>query len=483
MSKKTHRHIDLSNLPTNKSGKIDWKNIKNNKIYFEYGEINGYMLLIKCLNDMVEVEYNNDNFNISTSNIRDVSFGKILNVFTKEFKVEIDTTFENNKRNITITDREYRPNVNGTQLKWYKYKCHICGYDGGWIEESHLLGKSGGCSCCYGKTVVKGINDISTTNPELVKFFVNIEDVYENTSSSHKRVEVKCADCGRVRKNKMSISEINRYNSIGCYCSDGKSYPEKFVFNIFEQLNVNFITEFSKRNECWCGKYSYDFYNPNLNMIIEAHGEQHYRDTGFKIRIEDQREIDAEKERIAIENGVKVYIQLDCRFSTKDYIKNSVLNSELIKYFNFNNVDWDKADEFATKNLIKTVCEYYERHKEDVLKKDISDKFKIDTSTLTKYLHKGNKLGWCNYSKYNEKTKIKVVETGEVFNGIRECCRFFKENYNINLNNGSVSRVLNGGSKTHKGYSFEYTTSQSYLKPKETDIILNAFGITKNEND
>ena len=38
------------------------------------------------------------------------------------------------------------------------------------IDEFHLLNRKQGCSCCSGKTVVKGINDIATTNPEIIKY-------------------------------------------------------------------------------------------------------------------------------------------------------------------------------------------------------------------------------------------------------------------------------------------------------------------------
>lgn len=53
---------------------------------------------------------------------------------------------------------------------------------------------------------------------------------------------------------------------------------------------------------------------------------------------------------------------------------------------------------------------------------------------------------------YIQKTMrpIKIVETGEVFNGISECAR------HINGNPGHIHECLNGGRHTHRGYHYEY---------------------------
>ena len=44
------------------------------------------------------------------------------------------------------------------------------------------------------------------------------------------------------------------------------------------------------------------------------------------------------------------------------YIKNNILSSELVNYFDFSNVDWLKAEEYALKNIVKEVCYYYNEH-------------------------------------------------------------------------------------------------------------------------
>lgn len=455
MSNKINKFIDLSSFYTGK--KIDWNKAIGNYVHFEYGCINGLLKIINHDKGYVLFEYENKEYKIKDYSFSKCQFGNVFNFYTNSFKVELSTHFNDNNRDLIITGMEYRSNCNGVNLKWYKYKCNKCKYEG-WIEESHLMTKQGGCSCCVGRTVVKGINDLATTHPWMIKFFCNEIDTHSNTASSHTKVKVRCPDCGRIRDKKINISEIKRYNSINCSCKDGKSYPEKFMFSIMEQLGEDFIQQLNKSDFDWCEKYKYDFYIKKLNLIIETNGIQHYEETSFKITLKEQKDIDDYKRKLALSQNISDYISLDCRYSDKEYIKNSILNSTLKNYFDLNNIDWNKADEFATKNLIKEVCEYYEKYKNIKLKKDIATNFKISVDALLKYLHKGNELGWCIYEKYNEKSRIRVIDTGDIFDGIRECCREFEIKYKVKLNNGCVSRTLNGKSKSHKGYHFEYVS-------------------------
>ena len=48
--------------------------------------------------------------------------------------------------------------------------------------------------------VIQGENDIATTHPHLVKYFVNKEDVYNYTYGSGKYVKVCCPYCGTEKR-------------------------------------------------------------------------------------------------------------------------------------------------------------------------------------------------------------------------------------------------------------------------------------------
>ena len=411
---------------------------------------------------------------------------------TKNFKINIEETFKDDKRNITIIDRKYKYYNNKTnrKFKFYKYKCNECGWDEGWIDEYNLL-KGIGCSCCKGKTVVKGINDIATTHPELIKYFVNTEDAYTHSIGNDKKVLCKCPCCGYEKE--ISISNLY-HQGISCpMCSDGFSYPEKFMINFLNQLKQNnqlndFIYQYTSKNNKWCGKYKYDFYfiKNEESYIIETHGIQHY-EVSFKKTdsktLEEEQENDKIKFELAIDNGIKLenYITIDCRKSDLEYIKNNIINSKLNEIFDLSKINWIEIGQYSEKSLVKEVCKYWYIHNNinnaGLTTKDLEKVFKLGKTTIIRYLKKGTKLGWCYYNpkeEMNKNNKINAIKNGrnlskqvEVFKdeislGIFPSCheleRQSEKLFGIVLKSGSISEVAkNGGRlKKYKGFTFKY---------------------------
>lgn len=460
------KYMNLNNLPRNKNN-IDWIKSVGCKCEFVYNDIKGTIEIIefKRLNNRtyLTIKYKSKTFDILSDNLCKCQIGGLLNKYNGNFKLEIGEKLNDEKRDILIIDREYRKDKNGKSWKYYKYKCNKDHHED-WIVESSLL-KGVGCSLCSNQIVVPGINDIATTDPWMIPYLVDKEDAYKYTSKSSKKVKVICPDCSRIKYT--LISRLQKRHSISCICSDGKSYPEKFTYNILEQLGENFICQYSKSYSDWCEDKLYDFYLTEHDFIIEVNGWQHGKDTTWKTK-EKQQEIDKFKEELALNNGINKYIQLNCYQSDKDYIKNSILNSELIDYFDFSKIDWDKADEFATKNLVKIVCEHYESHKGKMLLKDMAEYFNISYTTFNRYLTQGNKLNWCNYDKKdnykntykvinNPKIKaIKVIETGDIFESASELERRSEELYGVKFNHSHISMVCSGKQKKHKGFHFKY---------------------------
>ena len=170
----------------------------------------------------------------------------------EDFKFNIGDKFKDDKKDLIIIDREYRTTKKNHNEKWYKYKCNKCGWNEGWISEYKIEAR--GCSCCCGRTVVKGINDISTTAPWMVKFFSNKNDAYKYTCGSNKKIKTKCPDCGNEKY--MIINNLFKKGFSCNKCSDGFSYPNKFMFNVLEQLNEEFVSECSP---IWVEGKFYDF--------------------------------------------------------------------------------------------------------------------------------------------------------------------------------------------------------------------------------
>ena len=333
--RKTHRYVDLSNLPHNKAG-VDWKRCAGYDFYFEYRDIKGYLHIEDVSSKKIKVSYKGSETEIIKSEIKNVPIGKLLGTYASDFKIDIGEHIKDDKRDMIITDKEVRINKKGWKFRWYKYKCNKCGWTEGWIDEYHLL-EGKGCSCCSKRVVVRGINDISTTDSWMVELFENEKDAYENTYQSEKYKNFECPDCGRIIKRR--ISDTYKIHGVGCICSDGKSYPEKFMNNVLIQLKLNVINQYNKSYAKWCKNYLYDFYLPDYNIIIETHGEQHYKKSQFRRTIEEQKNIDKDKKELALKNNISSYIEIDCRESSINWIRNSILNSDINKKFDLSKVD------------------------------------------------------------------------------------------------------------------------------------------------
>lgn len=488
-------YIDLTNLYTNNLG-IDWDKSIGINIGFKYENIIGHFNIEEYIRDKqnVVIKYNNNKFLIKTSDILKCYLGRIVGLRTSDFKIKIGQTFKDNKRDITITDREYIKDRKGRIWKGYKYKCNKCGFDCGehykngeysnkhWTEEGNLL-KGSGCACCSNSIItVEGINDIPTTAPWMVKYFQGgYDEAKKYSKGSNQNIYPICPDCNTIKKSKMIINNIYKRHSIGCdKCGDGLSYPEKFVYSVLKQLGVEFETQYSPE---WADNKKYDFYFElnNKKYIIETHGRQHY-ENGFKNiggrTLKEEQNNDIYKEKIALKNGIKKYIQLDCKESNIEYIKNSILNSEINNIFNLNSIDWSKCEEFAVGNLCREVCEYRAIHK-NMSANDIGNLFNIGRQTIRKYLKIGDNLKWCSYNADDEMIKNAYKNGGmnkktvEIFKddislGVFESCheleRQSEKLFDIRLGSDAISKVANNKKPQYKGFTFKYIDKEDCLE-------------------
>ena len=332
------------------------------------------------------------------------------------------------------------------------------------MESSLLSGI--GCSCCAGKTAVLGINTIWDADRWLCSLGVSEEDAKQHTRGSNKKVTVTCPHCGKTKD--INIYTIYNRKSIGCTCGDGIKYPEKFMINVLEQLDIEYIFQLTKTTFDWCEDKRYDFYIPSLNTIIETHGMQHYEDCWGKAK--DVQENDRIKYELALQNGIKDgdYVVIDCRYSDAEWIKNSILNSKLNELFDLSEIDWIECGKKAQKNLVKEVCDYWNNKEEWETTKTLAEIFGLSKVTIFEYLKKGAELGWCEYDAKEEKIKNGKANGKRVvmydldgsfiaeYPSTKELARRFFAETGIKLNDSAISLVCNGKQKHHKGYTFKY---------------------------
>lgn len=403
------------------------------------------------------------------------------------YKYNIGQLIKTDSKEIIITNRkvEYVDAKNRKRkrmYKYYQYKCNKCGFDCGehykngqlkdeyWIEESNFDKPNSMCVSCNGNVVVRGFNGIYDTHLYLSKMFKNKEESYKYTVGSGVKVDVICPSCN-VEKN-IRIDDLYK-QGIGCACfSNGSTYPEKFLFFILKILGLDFKKEASKNTFSWISdKKRYDFYIPSLNMIIETHGIQHYEQTnrnGDKTRtLKEEQENDKLKRELALENGIEHYIELDCRKSDMEWIKNSIMNSKLDELFDLSKVDWDEIDNSSRfTNEAKIACEF-KKNNPDYTTTEIGDIMGHANSTISNWLKLGTKQGWCEYNPKDESGKrgasvgrrVNVFDKEHnllgTFKSTRELDRESENALGVKLHKSSIQNAIVKG-YTHKGFILEY---------------------------
>lgn len=388
------KKIFLDDLPKIKN-KIDWRNSIGKKVSFIYNELIGEIFIVDYIDGKLIVSYKDKTLKIQPTHFRSAKIGNLIGAKSTEFKIEIGSIFKDDKRDLIITDREYRKDKNNQNQKWYKYTCNKCGWTEGWIVEGNLI-KNTGCSCCNGKIAVLGINTIWDTDRWMCDDMgLDEEFAKTHTKWTHEKGEFTCKDCGEKRK--VKTGHVINHKGIYCSCGDGKSYPEKFMFSLLKQTKTYFNIEYSPE---WTNGKRYDFFIPSLNMIIETHGLQHYCKNGRRScsrTLAEEQENDRYKEQLAKDNGIDNYIVIDCRYSELEWIKNSILNSKINELFDLSNIDWLKCEEYALKNIVKEACLCW--NKDDFKKNTllIANHLNISRNTAIEYLKKGSNLKWCDY--------------------------------------------------------------------------------------
>jgi hypothetical protein len=340
-----------------------------------------------------------------------------------------------------------------------------------------------GCPYCRGRRVNR-TNCLWTTHPEIAKMLRYQERGYEITFGRNTKEEFVCPDC---EKTDSKIIQTVVKKGFSCpYCSDGLSYPEKFVFNVLKQLNLKVERQkkfkWSKNiksdNQRLNGTKKYDFYLTDYDCIIEVHGEQHYyeKDRKFRNNLSYEQENDQLKEELAMKNGTKYYIAINCSTAESGYIKNNLLKSKLNEMFDLRVIDWGLSHSYAIHSLVKLTCESWMRYKNV---KDVSLETDLSDTTVRRYLKQGSKIGLCDYDgkKEGDKTRknnlekiseirsVRVVQLTEDGEFIKEWESATKARKELKINN--IIAVCRGRQTTAGWFRWMYKEDyEKVLKEK-----------------
>ena len=305
------------------------------------------------------------------------------------------------------------------------------------------------CPYCNNRKVFVGETDMWTTRPELAQMLCNPDDGYEYFATGSQYVDWICPNCGDIINRQ--INQVRMFGLSCKNCGDGMSFSEKFLYNMFKQLGCDFV--YNKSTE-WSENRMYDFYIPSMSLICEANGIQHYGHSFNMLHdrartYEEEKENDEYKAELAKLHGIEHYIQLDCRYSTLDYIKNSILDSELSTLFDLSMIDWNECFCFTMTSTTMMCCDLWNSGMKCT--QNIAEELSLHISSVIAKLKTCAEAGLCDYRPNYEKCKsVMCEETGKIYVKINDV----KEDGYGNPSN--VSCCCRGLRKTAYGMHWHY---------------------------
>lgn len=304
------------------------------------------------------------------------------------------------------------------------------------------------CPYCAGRRV-NDTNSLWTTHPNIAKLLTDSDVGGKVTSGSGKRVSFKCQNCGL--EDKKIINSVVEQGFSCARCSDGISYPEKFVLNLLEQaIAKNF--EWEKTFD-WSEGKRYDFYIEDTETIIETHGKQHYVNVDQWGVLEDVKRNDNYKKHLAKANGIKNYVIIDSRNSNMQWMRKSIKKSELARIVDLDIVDWKKCEEFALNSMVKEASDLWNK---GMLKtKDIAKELMISQGTVKRYLDRATEVGWINYCGTQARRK-RVVQLSDSGKYIQQYESIDSASKAVGAHRANISAVLAGRRKTTVGFKWVY---------------------------
>ena len=471
--------IDTKNFPRDKNNKIDWSKCKDIIFEFHCVDIHGKMKILDIQLEktgyMITIIYNHNIKKMNNYGFYHSGWLQKIVYPHGVFLYRLNQRIIDTKRDFTILDRKYDKKIrkNGFEyIHMYLIRCNKCGIDL-WIPIGSIKNDDYKCAVCNHKIIIKGINDISTTDPWMISYFPGgQEEASKYTHGSHKVINPKCPYCGKISNKTYSIYYIHKNKGFSCVCSDNIRYPEKIFINILDQLNIKYIRQLTGKTFNWVGRYMYDFYLTDYHTIIETHGNQHYSTSTFSFKggrtYLEEIENDKNKTELALKNEISNYIVLDCRKSNIEWIKNSVMQSIIPSLLNFNedDIDWDRCEAFAANSLMIEIVNYYNETLKSPL--EIEKDLGIGYSAVRNYLKRGTNMGLCDYktygnAKYSNCKPIRCVENNIEYLGVEECHNNSIRDFGVKFKAQNISRAIKTGESYH-GFHFEYIDKKEYLK-------------------
>ena len=270
---------------------------------------------------------------------------------SEEKELMLDWDYDrNSKKGLSPDSLTVKSNKNA------HWKCHVCMHE--WKAIISNRTKGVGCPVCANKIVIEGINDLGTTNPELIEEWdeKNLAEgvkYTEITSGSEYKAHWKCKYCGHRWKTYV----YSRAAGTGCpVCAKRwqSSIPERALFYYIQKSIPNAINGYQPE---WIKPSEIDIFIPDINLGIEYDGQAWHKSI----------KRDLEKDKICKQNGINL---LRIREPLCPHFKNREL-TYIRENKSLNHIDrmvhdvFDMIERKYRIKLCKDIC--YERDKENIL--------------------------------------------------------------------------------------------------------------------
>lgn len=473
-----HKWFDGDCLKYRKGGQknsIDWQNCVGCTVEFQCRDYHGfYTILDRHPNPenqnknnqkdfLYEIYFNDDKENtflLDQRILRAVNFEYRLGMYSFDFLYNIGDII-NNKYLVLNRERKIFYKKDKHPVRSYTLKCLVDEYIFE-IPEYMLEKQQEACPLCNSTVLVVGVNDIATLKPELVKFLADKNDAYKYRANTTKVINFKCDVCGES----FQFSPSNFPITLPCGCYSAQFYPNRFIVELFKQIEVPYISELRKCHFDWCENYRYDLYFKfdNKEYIVEMDGGFH-KDPKVKER-------DRIKDNLAKQHDIEV-IRINCDYKNANqrffFIRDNVISSKLSNILDFNNVNWNSINiKILTTNNSKEV---WNLKKTGYTDRQISDILSMNASKVNQIIQHGYEIGELepfsmkNTNVYSKVMVVMNLETAEkkYYIGMKEFYNNSLEYIGIKINSQQFKDHQINGHFILNGYDMYKITYADYI--------------------
>ena len=184
----------------------------------------------------------------------------------------------NYEKNESLVPKQISPMSH--QKIWWK-----CAKGHEWQAVISSRSQGAGCPYCYGRKPIIGVNDLPTTNPDLMKEWDydrnNGIDAHSLMQNSHKKAWWKCRVCGNEWQ--AFVSDRTRGNGCpACTFSKRTSQPVQIIYYYIREAFSDDQNSFRPK---WLNRSGeIDIYIPSLHLGIEYDGERWHKDVDKDIQ-------------------------------------------------------------------------------------------------------------------------------------------------------------------------------------------------------